>query len=327
MIIENFEPFIGQHCETNTTGNLLKHCGIELSEPMLYGLGEGLAFGVFAFKNMPVPFIGGRPRGEEITKALSRYLNFDIEYRQTRSKKKAWNNVTQFIESGKPVGIKLDAYFLEYFNSKVHFAGHYVAMYGYNDDKILVVDTDQQGGLNTTSRDNFEKARLWKGPMSSNALTWTLTTRKDDIDWPTVLRAAIASNAQSYLNPPIKNFGAKGIRKAARLVPTWIDRIKNAPTALAQTGMLMERGGTGGSLFRAMYRDFLTEANTHLYSSEVETARDMFAEAALLWTEVADRFSAVEQKGSSALSEAAELLLHLAAIEEEAVTMLSTYAN
>lgn len=68
--IRGFEPFAGQHCETNTTGNLLKAAGLELSEPMLYGVGEGLAFGVFAFKGMAAPFLGGRPRPEEITQAL-----------------------------------------------------------------------------------------------------------------------------------------------------------------------------------------------------------------------------------------------------------------
>ena len=46
---------------------------------MLFGLGEGLAFGVLAFKNMPAPFIGGRPRGEEITQTLARHLGLEVE--------------------------------------------------------------------------------------------------------------------------------------------------------------------------------------------------------------------------------------------------------
>ena len=36
------KPFIGQHCETTATGTLLKQLGIELSEPILCGLGEGI---------------------------------------------------------------------------------------------------------------------------------------------------------------------------------------------------------------------------------------------------------------------------------------------
>lgn len=44
MIIENFNPFYGKHCETTVVGNLLQHCGLMLSEPMLFGIGEGLSF-------------------------------------------------------------------------------------------------------------------------------------------------------------------------------------------------------------------------------------------------------------------------------------------
>jgi hypothetical protein len=40
MRIENIKSFEGQHCETTATGTLLKQLDIELSEPMLFGLGE-----------------------------------------------------------------------------------------------------------------------------------------------------------------------------------------------------------------------------------------------------------------------------------------------
>ena len=98
--IPNYSAFLGEHCETNTTGNLLKHAGLPLSEPMLYGLGEGLAFGVMDFKNMPAPFIGGRPRSEEITKNLSKRVGFQVEYRQTRSKKKSVGKRCQLYRFG-----------------------------------------------------------------------------------------------------------------------------------------------------------------------------------------------------------------------------------
>jgi hypothetical protein len=44
MKIENLKPFEGQHCETTATGTLLRQLDIELSEPMLFGLGQGLGF-------------------------------------------------------------------------------------------------------------------------------------------------------------------------------------------------------------------------------------------------------------------------------------------
>jgi hypothetical protein len=322
MKIKNFVPFKGQHCETTATGNLLKHAGLALSEPMLFGLGEGLAFAILLFKNMPAPFIGGRLRSEEITQNLSKNLGFELEYRTTRSKKRAWENVACFVDAGQPVGVKLDAYFLDYFTSKIHFAAHYLAVYGYDDERVYVVDTQQQGGEMVTSRDKFEEGRLWKGPMASNALTWTITLG-DEIDFPTVIRKAIRSNAQAYLNPPIRNFGAKGIRKAAKLVPTWLETVDDAPAALKQIGMLMERGGTGGSLFRNFYRDFLAEANTYLNSPILESAHAKFCEVAPMWQEVASKFDVAGVEGPERLLEAADLMLKIADLEEEAVSALS----
>ena len=53
----NAKPFIGQHCEITATGTLLKQIGIDLSEPMLFGLGEGLSFIIWNMKIMDFPFM------------------------------------------------------------------------------------------------------------------------------------------------------------------------------------------------------------------------------------------------------------------------------
>jgi hypothetical protein len=42
MIVENVSFPTGQHCETTTLGALLHHQGLDLSEPMLFGLGEAV---------------------------------------------------------------------------------------------------------------------------------------------------------------------------------------------------------------------------------------------------------------------------------------------
>jgi len=59
MALNTIEPFIGQHCETTATGTLLKSIGINLSEPMLFCLGEGPGFIYWDMKMMDYPFIGG----------------------------------------------------------------------------------------------------------------------------------------------------------------------------------------------------------------------------------------------------------------------------
>lgn len=322
-IVPNFTPFIGEHCETVATGNLLLHAGLKLSEPMLLGLGEGIGFGVFSFKNMPAPFIAGRVRPEAITKALTKNLALDIKFRQTRSRKKAWENMASFIDAGQPVAVKLDCYYLDYFDSDFHFAGHYVAAYGYDDDHIFVVDTNQQGGAMETSRGPFEEGRMWKGPMASNALTWTLSQIGSEVDWQGVTKKAIRVNAQSYNTPPIKNFGASGIRKAALMAPKWKDTVADAPNQLALMGMLIERAGTGGGLFRRLYADFLLEANGYLNSDIIAEAEALIRSAGEGWTKASNSLQHF-QEDEAVLDDVAETFLEIADLEESAFGLLAT---
>ena len=320
-VIDGYEPFVGQHCETSTTGNLLRAAGLELSEPMLYGIGEGLSYGVLVFKSMGAPFVGGRPRPEAITKNLAKHLGFELEYRKTRSKKRAWDNVASFIDAGQPVAVKLNMRYLDYVSSGVDFAGHYVAMYGYDDDTVFIVDTDQQGGPQVTGRDSFEAGRLWKGSMSSNAMTWTIKVASTDIDWPRSLRNAISANMHDYLKPPVANFGAKGIRKTAKLITGWYGSY--ASEDLAQVGILMERGGTGGGLFRHMYADFLREAAGHIGGDLLLHLADRFDAAGRLWTRIAGHIEGCSTGGAGRLDAAAEVLIEVADLEEAAVSDLA----
>ena len=129
MIIKNFQSFTGNHCETNATGSLLRQAGIELSEPMLFGLGQGLGYIFWNMKTMDYPFIGGRIKPDMLTVNIAESLNLALEVHETSSVKKAWENVRDNIDRGIATGLKLDCYHLDYFTSRIHFAAHYVAMY------------------------------------------------------------------------------------------------------------------------------------------------------------------------------------------------------
>ena len=322
MIIDDFAGFAGQHCETTATGALLTHAGLTLTEPMLFGLGEGLAYGIFVFKAAPAPFIAGRSKPEAVTRSLASNLDIDVDFRTTRSAKRAWANVADFVDGGQPVAAKLDMHFLDYFDTDAHFAGHYVAVYGYDDHDVHLVDTIATGQRVSTSREHFEAGRLWKGPMASNALTWTIAPVQQSIDWKRVLRRAIRTTATSYLHPPISNFGAKGIRKTAELVVGWLDTIADPAVELPQMADLMESGGTGGGLFRTMYADFLDEANVLLEEDSIGAATRLYRQASGRWTGVARFLAEAPDDGSTRLRQAAAALLEIADVEERAAQLL-----
>ncbi len=323
MIIEDFKHFKGQHCETTATGSLLKQLGIELTEPMLFGLGEGLGFIFWNMKTMDFPFIGGRVKPDVLTENLCRNLNLKLEVAETASRSRAWENVRSFIEKGKAVGLKLDCYHLEYFTTRFHFAGHYVALYGYDNEFAYLIDTDQQGGKVKTSLKSLALARNEKGPMSSRNKTYTITKNEQLNDLKKAVKQAIKNNATEFLNPPIKNLSHRGILKTSSEIKTWFKNSKDVKGDFQTTAMLMERAGTGGSLFRNLYQDFLKESAELLNSDEIEEAHREYSKIAEQWKNLSDLFYlAGETKNEGYINQASELLIELSESERIAMKTL-----
>jgi len=326
MQVENFKPFVGEHCETTATGSLLKSIGIELSEPMLFGLGEGLGYIFWNMKMMDIPFIGGRIKPDILTENLCRNLNLQRETKETSSIPKAWQNVKDEIDNNIPVGLKLDSYYLEYFTNKIHFAGHYIAMYGYDDAYAYVVDTQQQGGLLKTTRENLKLARNAKGPMSSRNLSYTIRRGDKDFDLNKAVRTAITNNAKDYLNPPIKNIGYKGILKTSTEIKKWFKRSQNVKQDFKTTAMLMEKAGTGGAIFRNFYRDFLKESYDILQRENIYKAYKEFVDIADRWVEVSGLFDrAGDTQDITYINEASEILVALSGKEKNAMEMIANF--
>ncbi|MFI6332393.1 BtrH N-terminal domain-containing protein [Micromonospora chersina] len=324
MIIEGVAFPAGQHCETTTLGALLRHQGVQLSEPMLFGLGEGLGFVYWDAKNMDFPFLGGRTRPATITRTAADRLGLTLHIQETASPRRAWQNVAAALDAGRPVGLQLDCYHLDYFTTRVRFGGHFVAMYGYDDTEAYLIDTAQQGGAVTTTLTSLERARNERGPMTARNLSYTIAGLTGRRDLGDAIRAAIRGNAHVFLNPPIANLGHRGIGKAARQVPRWLDRSSDPSRDLPLAAALMERGGTGGALFRNLYRDFLAECATIVDDDNLRLGHQLYAEIAPLWTEVAHHITAAGQAGDpDHLTRASAILTELADRERHAMQTLA----
>ena len=325
MKIENIKPFDGQHCETTATGTLLRQIGIELSEPMLFGLGEGLGFIFWNMKSMNFPFIGGRVKPDVLTENIARNLNIELTVKETSSTQKAWNNVKELIDNGQAVGLKLDCFHLQYFSQPFHFAGHYTALYGYDNENVFLVDTKQQGGQVKTSLKSLALARAEKGPMSSKNLYYTLRKTDKRIDLQTAIITAIKNNATEHINPPITNIGYKGIYKTSSEIVKWFKTSKDIENDFKTSAMLMEKAGTGGALFRNLYRDFLKESYELLKLEKIKTGHEAFVEIADLWSSVSQLFEIVSQtKDFKYIQQASEILKTISDKEKKTMEILAT---
>lgn len=323
-MVEDIDVRGMQHCETTALGVLLRHEGIDLSEPMLFGLGSGLSFIYWDSKAMGFPFLGGRVKPFELTRNLAAALGLELLIRETTSPRKAWRNVAAPIDAGRPVGLQLDSYHLDYFSTKVHFGGHVVAMYGYDEQNAYLVDTDPQGGAVSTSLAGLARARAEHGPMTAKHRSFTITVPSDPTPPPNRIIPAIKTCADAFLNPPIANLGHRGIEKTAKQVPKWLQRSSSPQDDLPRAAVLMERAGTGGALFRNLYRDFLAECAQSIDSNHLRTGHTLYTEAAALWTQVAALIATAGASGDAQnLVQAGSLLHELSRIERDAMRALS----
>ena len=323
MNLENIKPFEGQHCETTATGTLLRQLDIELSEPMLFGLGEGLGFIFWNMKTMDFPFIGGRIKTDLLTQNIAKNLNMELKVNETASTQKAWDGVKHLIDEGQVVGLKLDCYHLEYFSRPFHFAGHY------DKDYAFLVDTKQQGGQVKTSLKSLALARAEKGPMSSKNLYYTLTKTDKKFDLKTAILTSIRNNAKDYLNPPITNIGYKGIQKTSKEIIKWFDKSIDIENEFKASAMMMEKAGTDGALFRNLYRDFLKESYELVKLDVLKQVHTEFMDIANMWSEVSSLFVQVsESKDRKYVEQASDILKQLSINEKKAMEkLLKNIAN
>lgn len=325
MKIENLKPYSGEHCETTATGTLLRQLDIDLSEPMLFGLGEGLGFIFWNMKSMDFPFIGGRVKPDLLTENIAKNLNLELTVKETASIQKAWDNVKELIDKGQAVGLKLDCFYLEYFSKPFHFAGHYTALYGYDNENAFLVDTKQQGGQVQTSLKSLALARAEKGPMSSKNLYYTLRRTNNSFDLKEAIVTAIRNNATEYINPPITNIGYKGILKTSTEIIKWFKTSKNIEEEFKTSAMLMEKAGTGGALFRNLYRDFLKESYELLKLEKLKMGYEAFVEIAEFWTSVSELFEKVSQtKDFNYIQQASDILKRISEKEKKTMELLAT---
>jgi hypothetical protein len=248
-------------------------------------------------------------------------MGFEVDERQTTSKKKAWENVTDFIDQGIPVGLQVDCYHLEHFKHSFHFAGHFISVYGYDSTHAYVFDT---GKKYKVSLENLEKARFEKGSMASKARSYTIKNGTNVSDIKTVIPRAVREIANGFLNPPLNCFGYKGIIKLSNEMLNWLEDAPNPKKDLYDQADIMENGGTGGAIFRNFFRDFLYESLRYLPGNDfIHKAAELYKQAAINWTEIAKLIiKAGNTNEKIYLEKASGICLETAHIEKEAMELL-----
>jgi hypothetical protein len=200
-------------------------------------------------------------------------------------------------------------------------------MYGYDNEFAYMTDAAIQGCGKTSLR-SLELARNEKGPMSSKNLSYSIQKTGKAYDLKETIKRAIRNNAKDYLNPPISNIGYKGILKTSEEIKKWFKNSKNIENEFSTTAMLMEEAGTGGALFRNLYRDFLKESAEILENETLQYVYTMFVEIANSWNQVSHLFGeTAKTKDILTIERASGILVDIAHKEKKAMDLLFAYAS
>lgn len=321
-ISTDFKHFQSAHCENGVASNLLKNKGIDISEPMIFGLGSGLFFVFLPFlKVNHAPAISYRPMPGMIFNRAAKNLGIKVKRHKFKSNKSAQQFLDQQLKANNPCGLQVGVYNLTYFPEeyKFHFNGHNLVVYGKENDSYLISDPVMETTTALTENE-LEKVRFAKGVLAPKGHLYYPEYIPDELNFDKAIKQAIKKTCREML-APVPIVGVRGIRMVAKRIKKWPTKIGNAKTNyfLAQMVRMQEEIGTGGGGFRYIYAAFLQEASVKLNRPELNDFAIEISEIGDKWRDFAVNASRVYKKRSNTqdiYNVISNQLLELADLEE-----------
>jgi hypothetical protein len=290
---------VAGHCGSGAFRDLLAWArlgyGAEPSEALVFGLAGGLAFGYLraAALTPPVYLIG---RDGVMEESFCRRLGVALDLRRTDDPPAAAGWVHDELDAGHPVMVWADIGELPYLRVKLRNTHHDLVVVGYDDDlgEVYVADNDR-AELQTVPADAFARARsspAFPGPTRNATFVLRFPERLPPLhDAARDACAAAARNLRSG-GDGIVDMTADGVEGVQRFVddvgswPDLFDREELA-AALWAVGILVEKAGTGGGLFRRLQADFLAEVHAATGDQAFAAAATAYDAAARAWSAAA----------------------------------------
>jgi hypothetical protein len=279
------------HCENGVTSNLLKHYGISLSEPMVFGIGSGLFFSYMPFlKVNDIPVVSFRPWPGQIFNRITRRLGIRIERSKFSDQKESMEALDRNLQQGIPTGCLVGVYHLAYFPPayRFHFNAHNIVVVGRENGEYLISDPIMPE-IERLSHHDLQKVRFAKGTYPPKGRMYFIKETSSSYDLKQAIVKGIHHTCKDMLTIPIPLFGVKGIRYLAKQMRKWPRKLgeKKAALYMGQVVRMLEEIGTGGAGFRFIYAAFLQEAAKELDQSWLNDMSKEMTEAGDRWREFA----------------------------------------
>ncbi len=327
--LDGFQSIETHHCVTGSMRHVYLYHGHAISEEMLLGVGGGVGFVYWHVKGTD-PFIGGRRKGlpgHGFEECVGHRTGVQVSGFTTGSKDKAERTLISMLGSGQPVMLQVDMGLLPYFDFggyDYHFGAHFVVACGYDQKSHQVLIADRDKPFHVVSMHQLEQARSSIcQPYSPKHRWFAFDFARKHLPIARDVMTAIAEQVAEMLEPPIRNLGIKGIRKAAQMVSRWPHAM--SADALRRTMfnsyvLIDAIGGTGGGLFRYMFGRFLSEAAAITGLEQLVPSANEFERLGDQWQEIAQGFKQGSESRNPAphIADVSKRLLEISDPEETA---------
>ena len=286
------------HCENGATSTLLRYHGIDLSEPMIFGLAYGIFFTHLPFIKMSgMPVTSFRTFPGILFQRITKMLSIKTESRRFLNKEHAMQALDRVLmEQHLPVACVVGMYYLPYMpmEYRFHFNGHNICIIGKDEqtEQYSVLDSNATEKVTIGYRD-LMKARFAKGgtyPLLGQ-MYWIKKVPDELPDLRPLILTSIRKACWFMTSQPsfIRPVGVNGIGYLSERIRHWEEWMgqRRAMLNLAQLIRMLEEIGTGGAGFRFLYGAFLQEAaeTTGIdwlndYSERITASGDLWREFA-----------------------------------------------
>lgn len=322
------------HCESGAVTAQLNHFGLQVSEPMVFGMSGGLFFGYFKLPSLDFPTFVLRNQPGKIRTAVQKRLGISINCQKNKKPEDAMAALDQVLEQNGPVAVQVDFFYMNYIPAyaRAHFNAHFINVVGKKEDKYLVSDS-YYPNIAELDRETLKIARSVKGPFAPGGFQFQVSNVNPEVDLTGAIKDGIKQTCFYMLRMPLPFMGVRGIKTFAKKVTTWpklcrdIDHLSHE---IMMIHVILEDRGTGGGGFRYLYASFLKESAALLQMEEMDQLAGEMMQNGDAWREISlyvARIGKQRDLGAERLDELKDMILQRAEVEKNLFSRLSKLAK
>jgi hypothetical protein len=326
VLIEEFPHGPGGHCGSTSMRDLLKFYGHEFTEDMVFGLGAGIDFMYVSNRRIEPPvYIGGR--SPELEQNFCSRLGVVMELVTGLDERSGWLAVKEMLDTGMPVLVHADVYYLDYLHARRHFSAHRIVLVGYDDEKgvAFVADNDRDE-IQECSLESLARARSSTAlPRPADNAYYRFDVPEHLTPFDEAVPLAIEEAVRHNIRLPSEEasferagwkvgLGVPGLQAFADDMPAWPGSMSPETLTLLCKSIYVsaEKGGTGyGGNFRRMYGRFLAQASEAVGNVALAPVGGEFVAIGDTWSTLSFIFKDNSGDGAGAVALAHPLALEI----------------